>query len=43
MKFHVESGSEGSKKLRDEFGAAIGGNMRGYTMLGEDVHDEQVC
>jgi hypothetical protein len=43
MQSHVQSFSEGPEESGDKFGATIGGNMGGYSVLGENVHDKEFC
>ena len=42
MQLHVQSLSEGPEEVRYEFGSMIGCDMFGYSVLGEDVLEEQL-
>jgi hypothetical protein len=41
MDVHVESLAESSEETRDKLRALVGGDMRGDTVFGEDMHDEE--
>jgi hypothetical protein len=41
VEFHVQCFSQGSEEHGHELGATIGSDMSGYTMLGENISDEE--
>ena len=42
VKSHVKSFSQGAEEVRDKLHTVIRGNMRGYTVFREDMHDEEI-
>ena len=43
VELHVEGFPEGSEEVRDKFRASVGGDMRWYAVLGEDMKQEELC
>ena len=43
MKSDIEGLTEGVEKVRDELRASIGGDVRGNSVLREDVEKEELC
>ena len=43
MKSDIEGLTEGVEKVRDELRASIGGDVRGNSMLREDMEKEELC
>jgi len=41
VEFHTEGSSEAAEEMGDEFRAVVQGNMSQYSMLGEDMEDEE--
>jgi hypothetical protein len=41
MEFHTEGSSEAAEEVRNELRAAVRGNMSRYSVLGEDMEDEE--
>ena len=43
VKSDIEGLTEGAEKVRDELRASIGGDVRGNSVLREDVEKEELC
>ena len=43
VKLHVEGFTESAEEMGDKLRAAIGGDVEGNAVLGENMHDEKSC
>jgi hypothetical protein len=41
VEFHVEGFAETTEEVGDELGTSVRGDVEGYSVLGEDIHDKE--